>query len=387
LSHRSSRATNDAGSEETDHSESDGHAAQVGDAAETNPPSGARFETGLTKRILQPRTVLSFAIAVAIAVFFLRRVNLDPHAVLTNIREANVVLLILAVAAYFAAFGLRSIRWRWMLQRSGVGKDGDDSLPSTFEVMQILLVAWFINCIVPAKLGDAYRGFRTRVDFGIRYSVSFGTLISERLIDLLVLFAMMVIAGVIAFSGNIPSEARNVFIGGALLVSLAVVGLIVLWFARSRVEALLPLRFQQQYRSLSTTLFYSLRSPGYPALISLGIWLLEAARVLLVAESVGVRLTVSMAAFVALMSALLTTLPITPAGLGVVEVAIIAVLRLANVPVDLAGTVAFLDRLITYWLLIVVGLIVYLLSLRSPRVPFAIPSTAQGRSQSESSST
>ncbi len=55
------------------------------------------------------------------------------------------------------------------------------------------------------------------------------------------------------------------------------------------------------------------------------------------------------------MAALLTTLPFTPAGLGVVEVATVSVLKLVDVPVDLAGSVAVLDRLITYWGLIAVG--------------------------------
>jgi uncharacterized protein (TIRG00374 family) len=98
--------------------------------------------------------------------------------------------------------------------------------------------------------------------------------------------------------------------------------------------------------------------------MSVVIWWLEASRVYLVAKSLNVHLGFEMAIFVGLMAALLTTLPFTPAGLGVVEVAIVSVLKLADVPVDLAGSVALLDRLITYWGLIAVGAAVYLCMLK-----------------------
>jgi len=67
----------------------------------------------------------------------------------------------------------------------------------------------------------------------------------------------------------------------------------------------------------------------------------------------------------ALMASLLTTLPITPAGLGVVETAIIVVLKWVDVTPSLATSVAVLDRLITYWSLILIGLILYIKRFRS----------------------
>jgi uncharacterized protein (TIRG00374 family) len=67
----------------------------------------------------------------------------------------------------------------------------------------------------------------------------------------------------------------------------------------------------------------------------------------------------------------LTTLPITPAGLGFVESAVVGILLLASraglvagIDENLAASVAILDRTISYWSLIVVGLAVYLLSKR-----------------------
>ncbi|MDQ3327694.1 MAG: lysylphosphatidylglycerol synthase domain-containing protein, partial [Chloroflexota bacterium] len=59
---------------------------------------------------------------------------------------------------------------------------------------------------------------------------------------------------------------------------------------------------------------------------------------------------------------LLTTVPFTPAGLGVVEAAIVTVLLPVINDAGLAGSVALLDRTITYWSLVLIGAVVYLFS-------------------------
>ncbi|HQY31747.1 MAG TPA: flippase-like domain-containing protein, partial [Thermomicrobiales bacterium] len=84
----------------------------------------------------------------------------------------------------------------------------------------------------------------------------------------------------------------------------------------------------------------------------------------LVARSLGAHLSLELTLFVALMSALLTTLPFTPAGLGLVEAAVVVVLKLVDVDADMAGSIAILDRLIGYWSLILVGMIMYIIRVR-----------------------
>ena len=78
-----------------------------------------------------------------------------------------------------------------------------------------------------------------------------------------------------------------------------------------------------------------------------------------------------MIVFVALAAALVTTLPLTPAGLGFAEGAIVGVLLLAaraglapGVDEHAAASIALLDRAISYWSIIAIGLVVYPLSKR-----------------------
>jgi uncharacterized protein (TIRG00374 family) len=76
-----------------------------------------------------------------------------------------------------------------------------------------------------------------------------------------------------------------------------------------------------------------------------------------------VQLGISGAFFVALIGSLLTAVPLSPAGLGIVELGVVGVLTAAyNVPLTEATTIALVDRAISVLSIIVLGSIAYLLS-------------------------
>ena len=285
-------------------------------------------------------------------------------------------MLIGALAIYYASFVLRALRWRSMLVNAGINADRGYALPSLPRIVSILLLAWFANCIVPAKLGDGYRCFLLRRDTGARLSVTLGTILAERLTDLVVLFTMMSGAGLLAFRGSMPSEVTKTLIGGMALILVGAAGLAAMMFGKDRFARFIPERFKEHYEHFHTAVFACLRRPAIPVVVSIAVWTFDGARLFLVAHALGANLAYSLALFVALMSALLTTLPFTPAGLGVVEAAIIVVLKLVDVDPAMAGSVAVLDRVITYWSLILIGAILYIWRLRSelrvkPRVEVA----------------
>ncbi|MEZ4533250.1 MAG: lysylphosphatidylglycerol synthase transmembrane domain-containing protein [Thermomicrobiales bacterium] len=348
--------------------DSDTVQSKLGSTPQSELPPDADQPVGdpaaLGKGLLRPRTLISFGFAVAILVFFFRRLDLDLAEVARNIRSADLMLLSAAITVYVGTIVLRSVRWRWMLVVAGAGSLPGTRVPPVGYLTAVLLVSWFFNCILPAKLGDAYRIYRVKVDDGIRYSIGFGTVLTERVIDLMVLVSMLAVSALVAFHGNMPSGASNALYVGVALCIAAVIGLVVIWFVRDHIETRLPLRFRNQWQALQESVFVNLRRPLVPAVLSALIWSMESSRVFLVAKALDVHISFQLAIFVGLMAALLTTLPFTPAGLGVVEVATVSVLKLVDVPVDLAGSVALLDRLITYWGLIAVGALVYLYMLK-----------------------
>jgi glycosyltransferase 2 family protein len=92
----------------------------------------------------------------------------------------------------------------------------------------------------------------------------------------------------------------------------------------------------------------------------------DALRLFLVVQALGfadVSLGLFGAVFVALIGSLLTAVPLSPAGLGIVEAGVVGVLHVAyGVPLPEATAIALLDRVISVFSIIVLGSIAYAVS-------------------------
>ncbi|CAN5881685.1 lysylphosphatidylglycerol synthase transmembrane domain-containing protein [soil metagenome] len=335
-------------------------------------------------QLLRPRTALSFLLAMVILAVFVTRSDLNLSNIWANIREANLGLLAGAFTIYYFTLFLRAVRWRWMLDLAGIGATTDTQLPGAVYLTGVYTISWLVNCIVPAKLGDAYRAYRVRRDDAVRYSIGFGTIIAERVFDLVVLVVMLSASVLLAFHGSLPGQSDTALYIGVAMVVVVTAGMLVMFFFREFIEARLPHRFRSHFTLFQQTLFQMVRNPAVPTVFAITIWFGESLRVYLVSESLGAGISFELAVFVALLSALLTTLPFTPAGLGVVEVAIVTALTFVDVPSDVAGSVAVLDRVITYWSAILIGGIVALAMMRRSSTPGNAVVEAKGPVQSTS---
>ena len=335
----------------------------------------------LGRRFLRPETLVSFVAALAILAFFFRRFQIDPAAVWAQIRQANPLWLAMAYVAWYGGFWLRAARWREMLASADVDAAHGYRVPPLNGLVEILTLGWFANCVVPAKLGDAYRGFLLRQEGGVPFSKGIGTIIAERLADLVILFAMMAAVGMAIFRGRIPTEATQTFTLGAVLIALAAIALAVMWAARDTLHRLVPERFRDQYANLHDAVFRSMRRPLWVVVPGVLLWLIEGLRFWFVATALHSGMPFAVALFVALMGSLLTTLPLTPAGLGVLEAGTGAVLiHVFGMSSSLAVSIILLDRVVAYWSLIVIGLVLYVLRFRRIAAePAAAPAPAATR--------
>lgn len=318
----------------------------------------------LGRRFFRPQTLISFVIAGFIVLFFFQRLDVDYGDIWANVQETNLAIYALAFVPFYGSFLLRAMRWRLMLARVGISREHGYSVPNNKGLVEIFMLSWFANCILPAKLGDAYRCYLLKRQAKASFSLSLGTLLAERLLDLTVLFFFMAVSAFVVFGGHLPGQAsQTVYIGSGLL-ALGGLGLLGMWLARDTIQRRLPQRLHEQYGRLHDGVFACLRRPWVFIGIGLIIWAGEGLRLWLVARALGADLDPATALFVALMGSLLTTLPITPAGLGVVEVATIKVLDLVGIDTGMGGSIAVLDRVIGYWSVIVVGLVLYLVRMR-----------------------
>ncbi len=354
----------------------------------------ATGQVALGKRFGDWRTWLSFAVALAILVLAVTKAGIRWDLALRAMGHANPAWFALAFAVYYATFPLRGTRWRLLLRNA----NGDNPAlwravdrSSLWGLTRIVYLSYFANAVVPAKLGDIYRAYLARRDLGVSLSRTVGTILAERILDLVVLFPLLAAAAVLTFrarlfSAHDPTIRVALLVGLGLAVAASAV-LVIVWLADESVLRVLPHRFHDVYAHFRHG---ALRSFGRDTPLLGGqtvvIWLLEGARFACILAALGLLAPLNgghgvgldAALFLALGSTVLTTLPLTPAGLGLVEPFIFTVLALLAVPggVTTGAAVAVLERIVSYLSIAVFGFVLYVVSNRARPASVRLAPTA-----------
>ena len=317
-------------------------------------------EVSLGRRVLNWKTIASVVFAVAILALAFRTLGVNLGRTWSLILDANFGFLALAFAAYYATFPVRAFRWRYVLSRVGTRVGFRDAT-------EILFLSWFVNCVVPAKLGDLYRAYLLKGTMGASASRTVGTIFIERIADIVVIFGLALAAGYWSFRGRSRPEVDLIFLVGFVL-AVALIGFVIaLRFWGNRVARFLPARLADLWERFheGSTGALTLRALPVIGIATVIVWLLEGARLYFVIRALDlpdVGLGISASVFVALAAALLTAMPLTPAGIGFVEAGIAGALLIYGVQSDSAAAVALTDRGISILTVILLGGLLYLVS-------------------------
>jgi glycosyltransferase 2 family protein len=318
----------------------------------------------LSQRLRQTKTIVSILVPLAIIGVFVGLNFQTLSKVPSLIGGANFALVLVAFLVFYAGFPLRGYRWELLLRGTGFRIGVKDST-------EIIYLSWLVNCIVPAKLGDLYRAYLLRINSDASLSRTFGTVFIERILDIVTIAFMGIAAGYWSFRSGMPQAIQIIFGIALVVVAVLVIALFTLRnFGRRILTALtfLPHRIIEFYDRFEEGVFGALKMRQLPMLggLSVAIWMTEALRlyfVVLALNFPGVELGISGAVFVALIGSLLTAVPLSPAGLGIVEAGIVGVLTLVyGVSLPEATAIALLDRVISVFSVIVFGSILYIVS-------------------------
>ncbi|MBV9454216.1 MAG: flippase-like domain-containing protein [Rubrobacter sp.] len=341
----------------------------------SRPPEKTQRENAasapsLAQRVFRVRNIASFVLALGILYLVYRQLlGLDWGAVWASVRGADAWLFALAFAIFYCSYPVRALRWKVLLANVGYEHASGHPMPSTLGLTRIMYIAWFANCITIARLGDAYRGYLLKKTSGVSFAVTLGTILAERLLDLLVMAVMMGLGVLVIFGASLPTEATQALAAGLILSVIGIVGLLALRRLRWVFERILPKRLHAHYARLEHGIISSFGRLPVLLVYSVVGWLIEGMTLYLVALAVGVPVSVAGALVVALAASLLTTVPITPSGLGFTEAGMLVMLGWLGLDVPTASAITLLFRLINYWSIVVFGgLVLYLFSRNGDRL-------------------
>ncbi len=319
----------------------------------------------LGRRLRQPKTILSIVVPLVLVVLVFRvAFNVDVAELVQGVSQANKLLLLVAFVVFYIGFPLRGYRWGRILAATRFRL-------STKDGTEILFLSWLVNCLVPAKLGDVYRAYLLKLNASsASLSRTLGTVFIERLLDIFAIAVLGLAAGFWSFRTGFPPQIQFVVaLGIGVVVAMVVLLLTLRNFGRDILLRLkVPHRFVELYDRFEEGVFGAIGVRHLPPLLvtTALIWATEGFRLYFVIQALGfsqVEMGLSGAFFVALIGSLLTAVPLSPAGLGTVELGVSAVLVYAyHVPQTEAATIVVVDRVISVFSIIVLGGILYAIS-------------------------
>jgi len=328
------------------------------EAADRDPEAGV----SLAKRLRDPKTLLSFVVAILLLVTVFHKLVVLSSAA-RYMAGINVWLYLLAFVAYALSFPARGVRWQRLL------RNVEEDHPRG-KLTEYLFLSWFVNCLVPAKIGDVYRGYLLKKNDNVSLSKSMGTIFAERIIDTLTIFLTFGLAGLAVFHNRIPPQIRIYLVAGVLL---AVVCVLALLFMRHFGEAVFARfaspRVQRIYKRFEEGTLGSFKSMEVILVFTLAAWLFEALRLFIVAQALAggseqlASFSFVTGVFAAVAASILTLVP-TPGGLGAVEGGVTGILILAGLTPGLALAIVIMDRIVSYWALVLGGAATYFVTQR-----------------------
>jgi uncharacterized protein (TIRG00374 family) len=299
------------------------------------------------------RTLVAVLGYVAIAALAVRTIDGDRFLdVLARLTIADVGSVVLLVGVHLA---MRAFRYHALALRAGAERyrlvDG----------ARIFLLGLGASAVTPARAGDLVKAELLK-EHGVRRSVGLGLVVVERVLDLLVVTAAIVVTG--ALLAN-KSNHLTLQAAAAVLLALLFAGTVALSVRRWReaavtiaaravsrvIRAVRPERLQDIVARIFDVwdeVFASFGALSRFLAISSVAWLADFVKLWVLLRATGANVDLLTVLFVYPVSLIAGILSLLPFSEGVVGVAAVALLtRLAGVDVEVATAAVAVDRAIS----------------------------------------
>lgn len=275
----------------------------------------------------------------------------------------DALWLMASTAVYATSLGLRGWRWHRIMALSHIPHRRADAFGLT-------LVAYMGNTVLPARGGEVLRVsiMRKRSPAGLPEII--GSVIAERLFDLVALGAMFAVMTWEGVAGAPTGRPAADIVAAAIVAAAAGVALCFALRRRGQLESLAA-RIAPFVRASK---FLARPAGGRLLGLSLLIWLLEGLTLLLVGNALALHLSVSDALLTAVIAALAASLPAGPGYAGSYDGGVLLTLHASGISGGTAVGFLLLARFVVFVPVTVVGAGLFLtryggLRLRRKRKP------------------
>jgi uncharacterized membrane protein YbhN (UPF0104 family) len=299
--------------------------------------------TAVLAFLRRPAVLVVVGVVVSAAALWLVLRGVDVGRVASILGAADGRPLLVALGVIVVQALVRATRWRLLLPRRA-----DGSRVPVLASLGAMLVGYLGNAVMPARLGEVVRATLIGRREGIGAPEAVGSVVLERILDVLVLAALGATAAtLVAAPGWMGTAAlTGLLIAIGALVAAGVVGFVAHRGASVRAPASVA-RIEPVARLVGRVAAGARIADrpvaiGAAALLTIVAWLLDATVFWLVARSLGLELAPVAAVLVSAMAVLSTAVPTAPGYIGTFELAAVAAAGVAGIVGDAAVAFAVL---------------------------------------------
>ena len=322
---------------------------------------------------MDKRSAIFIIVSFIILIVMLYLIGIDN--IINALKHANLSLIALAILLQFIAYFLYTLRWKLINSSVDINVSFKSLLP-------IMMVGLAVNNITPSGRGgsEPVRAYILAREHGYTLKDTFATVVADRALDtfpFIVLAAITIVATVFYF--KIPTWLVVVLIVSVIAI-IAILGILIYMCIDPnfglRVEKFilklvncfykkgsedLEKRIHENIFGFQETMKMLISNKKLLYLtipLSFLIWVLEILRVYFVFLSFGATLNVIVIGEVFIIASLVGMIPLLPGGLGAIDGVMITFYSKAGVSQALAAPVTVIERLISFWMATIIGLVI-----------------------------
>lgn len=322
---------------------------------------------------MDKKSAFFIILSIVILIVMLYFIGIDN--VIEALKKANLALIALAIGIQIFTYFLYTLRWKILNNLA-------DIHVSFKQLFPIMMVGLAVNNITPSGRGggEPVRAYILSKEHDYALKDTFATVVADRVLDtfpFIVLAAITIIAMVLYFDiaqWLLVVLILSVIVIIALLAMLIylcinpdfgnrierwIVGIVRRFYKNGSEDMEKKIHdnifgFQKTMRLLISNrklLYYSVP-------LSFLIWVLEIMRVYVVFLAFGATLNVIVIGEVFIIASLVGMIPLLPGGLGAVDGIMISFYSKAGISLSLAAPVTIIERLISFWMATIIGLVI-----------------------------
>ncbi|MCE5213719.1 MAG: UPF0104 family protein [Methanobacterium sp.] len=289
---------------------------------------------------------------------------IGPSNIVKALETANWWFILLAAVIHLVVVWIRSLRWGFIINQTTEFK-------KNFIVKTIGLFAGNFSPMKSA--GEVLTALVGKKINEISLSEGLSAGLTERFFDLAIVGSLLIISGLL-----LPKIRFIAILGGALSLTVMFVVYLINWREGSGVWlydkihpliSKLPIKkevLDNLYHRLTEGLqgmisysntFSTTKNLSFVFILSLMSWLLECVRLYTVFYAFNLEINFLAIVIIFLLANVIGILSALPGGIGSIEISLTGLLVLFGVPSALAGSIALIDRLVSFWLVNALGII------------------------------